>query len=72
MTYRGHVQNGVVVFDEPTPLPDGVRVHIEPAETEEEFPPLSERLKDAIGIIDDLPPDMAEQHDHYIHGRPKK
>jgi hypothetical protein len=24
------------------------------------------------GTVDDLPPDMAEQHDHYIHGTPKR
>ena len=24
-----------------------------------------------IGFIDDAPADMAEQHDHYLYGRPK-
>ena len=71
MAYLGHVENGVVVFDDPVSLPDGTKVRIEVVEAEQ-FPPLSERLKDVVGIVDDLPPDMAEQHDHYIHGRPKK
>ena len=31
-----------------------------------------ERLKDFVGIADDLPEDLAENHDHYLHGRPKK
>lgn len=29
MSFRGHVQNGVVVFDEPVSLPEGTAVHIE-------------------------------------------
>jgi hypothetical protein len=28
MTYRGHVKNGVVVFDNGAPLPDGTQVQI--------------------------------------------
>ena len=32
MTYRGHIENGVVVFDEPVVLPEGTAVRIEPAE----------------------------------------
>ncbi len=29
MVYRGHVENGTVVFDEPVQLPDGTRFVIE-------------------------------------------
>jgi hypothetical protein len=32
MTYRGHIENGVVVFDEPVVLAEGTVVRIEPAE----------------------------------------
>jgi hypothetical protein len=34
------------------------------------LPTLAERLKDVIGIIEG-PPDLAENHDHYAHGKPK-
>jgi predicted DNA-binding antitoxin AbrB/MazE fold protein len=68
MTYKGHVKNGVVVLDEPADLPDGAEVQIELAAEEQT---LYERLKDVIGIVKGLPPDFAEQHDHYIHGKPK-
>jgi len=71
MTYRGHVENGVVVLDEPTALPEGTEVAVEPIGTEAR-PTLAERFKDVIGSVSDLPADMAEQHDHYIHGTPKK
>ena len=33
---------------------------------------LYDRLKAADGIAKGLPSDFAENHDHYIHGRPKK
>jgi hypothetical protein len=71
MTFRGHVENGLVVPDEAMALPDGVPVRIEPLS-----PPysmtLAERFKDVIGCISDLPEDMADNHDHYIHGTKKR
>jgi hypothetical protein len=33
---------------------------------------LAEQLGDLIGSVTDLPPDMAEHHDHYLHGAPKE
>ncbi|NLX96292.1 MAG: hypothetical protein GXY83_08950 [Rhodopirellula sp.] len=33
MTYRGHIKNGVAVLDEPTDLPEGTPVLIQPVET---------------------------------------
>ena len=78
MTYRGHVKNGVVVLDEPAELPDGMAVVVTPvdgsapaASDEERMPTLSERLKDVIGTVEG-PPDLADNHDHYLHGAPKK
>lgn len=35
-------------------------------------PTLFDQFKDVIGIAPDLPEDMAEHHDHYIHGTQKK
>ena len=80
MTYKGRIKNGVVVFDEPVALPEGTEVIVRLEEKKVEPPPagdkprktLAERYKKIIGIISDLPPDFSEQHDHYIHGTPKK
>ena len=69
MNYRGHVENGVVVLDEPVKLPEGTQVRVELAGPQSTT--LAERLKDVIGIIDG-PADLAEQHDHYAHGKPKR
>ena len=74
-TYTGHVQNGVVVFDEGTPpLPEGAHLRIElVAETgEPRRRTLAERLASVIGRAEGLPTDLADQHDHYLHGQPKR
>ena len=71
MVYRGRVKGGVVVFDPEVQLPEGVEVSVEPI-----LPPprktLAEQLGDLVGSVPDLPTDMAEQHDHYLHGTPKR
>jgi hypothetical protein len=73
MIYRGHIQNGVVVFDGNVSLPDGTAVNIEPipeSQPQDNHADSSfvERLESVVGSIDDLPADFAAQHDHYIHG----
>jgi len=76
MTLVGTVRNGVVVLDDAPPLADGTRVQVLLSDsattpTKDGAPTLRGLLKFA-GTVHDLPPDMAEQHDHYIHGTPKK
>jgi hypothetical protein len=66
MKYYGKVVNGTVVLPPDVQLPEGATVSVQPLET------LADHLKDFIGIVDDMPADWAEQHDHYIHGTPKK
>lgn len=70
MTYRGHMKNGSVVFDEPLdpPLPDGTAVSVEPAERPV---PLSELVEDLISSCPDLPPDAARNKRHYLYGHAK-
>jgi len=71
MVYRGHIQNGLVVIDDQVSLPDGTVVLVEPLSSEK-GKSLAERFKDVIGIVSDLPADMAENHDQYIHGTAKQ
>jgi hypothetical protein len=74
-----HVENGAVVLDTPLPLPNGTRLRVEVVE-DKLMPPtiteasstLGERLLKFAGTVRDLPHDLAKQHDHYIHGCPKK
>jgi hypothetical protein len=72
-TYTGQVQNGVIVFDEGTPpLPEGARVHVEVAEVQQDLAALRDLLLSVAGKARDLPSDLAAQHDHYLHGQPKR
>lgn len=74
MTYRGKVRNGVVEFEEGPIPPDGMIVQVDPILSDEgaAAKQLSETLLEFAGIVDDLPEDLARNHDHYLHGRPKK
>jgi hypothetical protein len=71
MTFRGHVQNGVVVFDGVETPPEGSQVEVVLAPVKP-TQSLSDMLLEFAGTVPGLPADMAKQHDHYIHGRPKQ
>jgi hypothetical protein len=73
-TYTGEIRDGVVIFEgTPPPWPAGTKVRIEPIEPgEAATPTLAERLRGIIGAVRGLPADLAEQHDHYLHGQPKR
>ena len=78
MTLEGHIEDGHVILDTPVVLPNGtkVTVSVQPAlsqpAAEDEFPTLYERLKPVIGKAKGLPTDLAINHDHYLHGQPKR
>lgn len=76
MTLEGRIHDGTVVFDRPAPLAEGTRVRVEPlldpASPTGDSPSLLERLGGVVGAIDDLPTDLAAQHDHYLYGTPKR
>jgi hypothetical protein len=78
MTLEGHVEGGHVVLDGPLKLPDGTRVTVlvqssnESASAEANLPTLYERLKPVAGKAKGLPADLAINHDHYLHGQPKR
>lgn len=73
MTYHGTVKDGRIELDSQANLPEGARVQVE-LETKqaagESWTDLARRYAGCAG--DDLPADLAEQHDHYIHGTPKR
>lgn len=72
--YTGEVRDGVVVFEAETPpLGEGTKVRVEPVTDEGlSTPTLADRLRPVIGVVKGLPRDFARQHDHYIHGTPKR
>ncbi len=71
--YTGQVQNGVIVLDDGSPsLPEGTKVRVETVGMDDTIRDLSRRLVAIAGTAKDLPADLAQQHDHYIHGTPKR
>ncbi len=63
MTYRGHIQNGQIILDEPADLPEGTRVSVEPM-----FQPSSTHSGSATVILNSLEPweGPPEELDHLI------
>lgn len=80
MTCKGKVTGGVVVLENPDVLPEGAAVKVELAGTvkgvgkraHKARPDVWTRLLRLAGTARGLPPDMARNHDHYIHGAPRR
>lgn len=75
-SYRGRVRKGSVVLDTPLDLPDGTEVAVRPRRcpkkrTRRRSSTLAESLAQFIGSIE-APADFASNHDHYVHGRPRR
>ncbi|MDD2710263.1 MAG: hypothetical protein PHV34_19950 [Verrucomicrobiae bacterium] len=71
MTYFGKISHGTVLLPSDAALPDGMEVEVQPVEKISK-PSLGERLKSFIGMADDLPSDLAQNLDHYLHQQDKK
>ena len=74
MTGRGKVHNGSILLDPPDALPEGaeVEVHVVTEETPTMGEDLTDKLLRLAGTARGLPHDLARNHDHYLHGRPRK
>ncbi len=72
--YRGTVENGVVVLENGTLLPEGTRVRVEPLGKDENVGWAGEddpvfRMSDLA--VDTGLADLASNVDHYLYGHPK-
>jgi hypothetical protein len=82
MTYKGKVQNGVILVEEGVRLPEGAEVQIELADGVDAAskkigePTIWQKLAELGRWAEtqpcDLPSDLAANHDHYLHGTPKR
>ncbi len=73
-SYMGKIINGVIVLEADATLPEGAGVKVEILEAHPgptAASPLGELLLKYAGVIDDLPADLAKNHDHYLYGSPK-
>jgi hypothetical protein len=84
-TYSGEVRNGVVVFDPVAALAEGTKVRVEPIERSEAVAsgPDADPIAGTRAMLlawarkaeenaPPLPSDLAENHDHYAHGKPRE
>jgi hypothetical protein len=84
MTYRGRVANGVVVLEAGIHLREGSDVRVEVVQEVEVLPETSQTgpsqevqslRKDLLacsGVVKGGPSDLARNHDHYLHGTPRR
>jgi hypothetical protein len=87
VTFRGYIKNGKVVVNDPIDLPDGTKVNVAPDAPDRRRPAnrgaskrprrrsgetLYDRYQHLIGKARGLPRDFAAQHDHYMHGAPRR
>ena len=77
--FTAHSDGRVIVPDEPVDIPEGqkLRVTIVPiADDKDEAQGRSRWFETALELSaqmpSDLPTDLAEQHDHYLYGSPKR
>lgn len=71
MEIEGVVHNGVIVPDDAVALSEGTRVRIIPVPVEKPKS-FGERYAEFKGAALGLPTDLANQHEHYRLGTPKR
>lgn len=72
MSYTGIIENGVVRLPSEAGWVDGTPVRIEKIEAPQDRNELTRKLRQIAAQLDGLPEDWAREHDHYIHGTPKR
>ena len=64
----GHYDGRAIILDEPLGLEPGQRLRLDIQTEEGPFVELLSFAADLPGA----PPDLAQQHDHYLYGSPKR
>lgn len=72
MSFTGTVKNGVVALPAGVMLPDGTQVELTPLVSAAEAEKFTDELLRIARTTKNLPPDLAKNHDHYLHGHQKK
>jgi len=80
MSITAVVENNTIKL--PVQVPDGTKAEVTlipqataPRVEKTELPPAGsffDTIRHLIGSVDGLPEDFAAEHDHYIHGTPKR
>ena len=68
-------EDGVFKPTEPVELQEKTEVEVlipSPAPADDDDPTGWKTAEELIGCVKDAPPDMAENHDFYLYGRPRR
>jgi hypothetical protein len=71
MSITATVQGDAIKLPEGVHLPDGTKVRVEPIGNAA-AKSFAERYAKFVGVVKDAPTDLAENHDHYLYGQPKR
>jgi hypothetical protein len=69
MSITAVIEKGTIKLPADVPWKSGTVVRIEAVD--EQLPTLFETLKEFDGMADDLPADLSNNLDHYVHGHSK-
>ena len=72
MSFVGKVKNGAVMLPPEAKLQDGTEVELTPMFSEKDAIEFTDALLRIAKTTRDLPPDLARNHDYYLHGLPRK
>lgn len=74
MSITAIVENDTIKLPAGVHVPDGTKAEIVLRTEGEDAAPQSffETIQDLVGSVDGLPEDFAAEHDHYLHGTPKR
>jgi hypothetical protein len=72
MTFTGKVSNGAILIPPGVSLPEGLELQVHIPELPAQSTKVGERLLKFAGALEDMPPDLARNHDYYIHGAPRR
>lgn len=75
MSYPGIMKGGVVVLPPGVQLPEGAQVEVTmptPPGAPQPDRPVYDALAEFVGAFAGLPEDLARNHDHYLHGTPRR
>ena len=75
MTITAKVHNHTITLPPEFPVAEGAEVQVTVPDDARALPPPTsffDSIRDLIGSAKGLPEDFAAEHDHYIHGTPKR
>lgn len=72
MTITAQVHNHSITLPSNVAIADGTLVEIHTLEEAPKKPHAGAWMLKYAGVADDLPPDAAAQHDHYLYGTSKR